>query len=77
MRISVSDKSTGSDRQNWVWFMHCPECLVVRRLVREDFNGQLKIQFKCKSCGFKQEVENPEQEDLPSRQADPTRLSPH
>jgi hypothetical protein len=47
--------------QHWTWVVSCPDCLSTQSLLREDFHGEPKIVFKCTTCGFEKELDNPEQ----------------
>jgi transposase-like protein len=61
MRLGVSGKPKRKEGEQWMWLLHCPECLAINRLVRENFKGQTRIRFKCNRCDFEKEVDNPEQ----------------
>jgi rubredoxin len=52
------------------WIVHCPDCLATKSLGPEDFNGEAKMIFKCSTCGFENQMEDPE----PTNPQDESRL---
>ena len=61
VHMPTENGRTARDDQHWLWTVHCPDCLTTKSLVREDFDGAPKIVFRCSTCGYEKELENPEQ----------------